>query len=132
MFNLILRPGHTTAADVTLAAAGVLGFQVQLFPGHTMAADVVLRGSPFYQAVVDLVAESFPTQYAGLRTFYGGLVKELCLVAKADAATGMGAAPIIDKNGTLYAVYVVETSDLNASSVRVNTSGGVKALRLKT
>lgn len=56
MFNLNLRPGHTTAADVTLAEAGVLGFQVQLFAGHTDAANVILRSGIFY-AVADAPAE---------------------------------------------------------------------------
>lgn len=74
----------------------------------------------------------FPTQYAGLRTFYGGTVKELCLVAESDAPTGMGGVLKVDKNGTIYAVYLVDTSDGNASSVRMQTSTGVKAIRLKT
>jgi hypothetical protein len=75
---------------------------------------------------------SFPTQYAGLRTYYGGAVRELCLVAAADANTGMGAAPMIRKGGTTYAVYLVETTDPNATPVRVRTSTGTKAIRVKT
>jgi hypothetical protein len=74
----------------------------------------------------------FPAQYAGLRTFYGGAVKELCLVAEADAPTGMGGVVKVNKNGTLYAVYLVETNDANASSVRITTSAGTKSIRLKT
>jgi len=74
----------------------------------------------------------FPTQFSGLRTFYNAAVRELCLVAAADAPTGMGGAPRINKNGTVYAVYLVETSDPNASSVRLQTSSGTKAARLKT
>ena len=75
---------------------------------------------------------AFPVQYPGFRTYWGGAVRELCLVAAADAPAGMGAVPKIDKNGTLYALYLVETNDANASSVRVQTTTGTKAIRLKT
>lgn len=56
----------------------------------------------------------------------------LCLVAEADAPSGMGGVVKIDKNGTLYSAYLVETTDPNASPVRVQTSSGTKAIRLKT
>jgi hypothetical protein len=75
---------------------------------------------------------SFPTQFSGLRTFYNALVRELCLVAEVDAAAGMGGVIKVQKGGVKYAVYLVDVSDLNASSVRVKTSTGVKAIRLKT
>lgn len=75
---------------------------------------------------------SFPTQYAGLRTYYHAAVQELCLVAAADGATGMGAIPMVSKNGVTYAIYLVETTDPNASLVRMETGLGVKAIRLKT
>jgi hypothetical protein len=71
----------------------------------------------------------FPTQYAGLR-FFKGSVQELCLVALADAPAG--AQWRIDKNGTTYAVYLVDTTDPDASHVRVETPSGIKAARLKT
>lgn len=74
----------------------------------------------------------FAPQFAGLRVFCGGTVKQLCLVAKADAPAGMGGAVVINKNGVLYAVYLVETNDGNASTVRIQTTTGVKAIRLKT
>lgn len=74
----------------------------------------------------------FPTQFSGLRTFYGGTMKELCLVAEGDAPSSMGGVLKVDKNGTIYAVYLVETSDTDASSVRIRTSTGTKAIRLKT
>ena len=74
----------------------------------------------------------FPPQFAGLRTYYGGSMRELCLVAIADAPSGMGGVVKIDKNGTLYAIYLVETSDANASFVRVQTTTGTKSLRLRT
>lgn len=75
---------------------------------------------------------SFPTQYSGLRVYYAGVVKDLCLVAEADAPSGMGGVIKINKNGTNYVVYLVETGDSNASSVRIKTGTGVKAVRLKT
>ena len=75
---------------------------------------------------------SFPTQYAGLRTYYGGAVRELCLVAAADANTGMGAAPMLRKGGVTYAVYLVETTDPLATPVRIRTDLGTKAMRIKT
>lgn len=74
----------------------------------------------------------FPAQFSGLRTFYGGAVVELCLVALDDAPAGMGGQIRVEKGGVSYAAYLVETSDPNASSVRVRTTTGTKAIRLKT
>lgn len=74
----------------------------------------------------------FPTQYSGFRTWYGGSMRELCLVAVADAPTGMGGVVKVRKAGTDYAVYLVETTDPDASSVRVETTTGTKSVRLKT
>ena len=74
----------------------------------------------------------FPTQYAGLRTYYSSAVKELCLVAAVDAPAGLGGVPFVRKGGTSYAVYLVDTADPNASHVRIRTSTGTKAIRLKT
>lgn len=79
-----------------------------------------------------LPSTSFPTQYAGLRTYYNGAVRELCLVAAADANTGMGGAPMVRKGGVTYAVYLVETTDPNATPVRISTTAGTKAIRVKT
>ena len=77
-------------------------------------------------------ASSFPTQYFGLRTYFHSAVQNLCLVAEADAPTGMGGVIKVDKNGTKYAVYLVETTDPNATPVRVKTSTGTKSVRIKT
>lgn len=95
-------------------------------PSDANAKDVRLR-DPTTPA-----GAGFPTQFSGLRTFYASAVKELCLVAAADAPTGMGGALFCRKGGTTYAVYLVETTDPNASSVRVRTSTGTKSIRLKT
>ena len=72
---------------------------------------------------------SFPAQFAGLRYFLG-TVKELCLVALADAPAGPQWR--INRGGTDYAVYLVDTTDPNASQVRIDTGAGIKAARLKT
>lgn len=79
----------------------------------------------------DIVAEiaAFPAQFAGLRYFLG-TVRELCLVALGDAPAGDQWR--IRKGGTDYAVYLVDTADPNASQVRIQTSEGLKAARLKT
>ena len=73
----------------------------------------------------------FPTQFFGLRTFYSGAVVDLCLVATADAPTGMGGQLFVDKSGT-RCIYLVETTDPQASKVRIRTSTGTKSIRLKT
>ncbi len=81
-------------------------------------------------ASMGMAAGDFPAQIAGLRVFYGGMVRELCLVAAADAPAGD--TPMVRKGGTTYALYLVETADPSASSVRIQTAGGTKAVRLKT
>lgn len=99
------------------------------------AADFALTAytAPTYMDIGwELLPGGFPTQYAGLRTYYGGAVRELCLVAVADAPSGMGGVPRVYKGGTAYAVYLVETSDPNATPVRLRTSTGTKAIRVKT
>lgn len=72
---------------------------------------------------------SFPTQFSGLR-YYDSGVQELCLVATADAHAGPQLR--LYKSGTTYCVYLVDTTDPDASPVRINTGAGVKAIRLKT
>ena len=94
---------------------------VYLYPGEANPSDVRLR-DPSGPAVL------FPTQYAGLR-YYHGTVKELCLVAVADAPIPVWR---ISKNSMIYAVYLVDTTDPNASTVRIRTASGTKAARLKT
>ena len=75
---------------------------------------------------------TFPAQFQGVRIWHSGAVVELCAVATADAPTGMGGQVRIRKGGTTYALYLVETSDADASPVRLNTSAGVKSIRLYT
>lgn len=77
-------------------------------------------------------SSTFPAQFLGLKAYYQGAVKDLCLVAEADAPAGMGGVIKLDKGGTLYAVYLVETSDPDASPIYVQTAAGTKAIREKT
>jgi hypothetical protein len=84
---------------------------------------------PTYMNIGWELLSTFPTQFAGLRYFLG-TVKELCLVALGDAPAGDQWR--IRKGGTDYAVYLVDTTDPNASQVRVHTNDGLKAARLKT
>ena len=74
----------------------------------------------------------FPTQYFGLKAYYQGAVQNLCLVAEADAPSSMGGVMKVNKNGTKYVVYLVETTDPNASPCYIRTSTGTKAIREKT
>lgn len=79
------------------------------------------------------IPPGFPTQFAGLRVWDApGQMVELCLVAEADAPGGMGGVWKIRKGVVNYAVYLVETSDPNATTVRVRTTTGNKAARVKT
>ena|SRR3990167_5707145 len=74
----------------------------------------------------------FPSQFFGLKAYYQATVHDLCLVAEADAPGSMGGVLTVNKNGTLYAVYLVETTDPNASPCYLRTSSGTKAIREKT
>lgn len=73
----------------------------------------------------------FPVQYPGLRIYYNGAVRELCMVAVADAPLTAGVFTV-EKNGTLYALYPVDTVDTNATPFRLKTMTSIKAVRLKT
>lgn len=131
MFEVGARSGHPTATDIIAAAGICFGIALQAFSGHPTSTDVVARAATYYQSSVVVPPPSFPTQYAGLR-YQGGSVKELCLVAIADAPTGQGGVWKINKGGVDYAVYLVDTSDPNASGVRIQTTTGTKSARLKT
>jgi len=93
-----------------------------------MATRIGLTATPRGAFVASGGPPPFPTQYPGLRVATPGGVVELCLVAEGDAVGGLR----IDKNGTTYGVYLVDTSDGNASPFRIETPAGTKAIRLKT
>ncbi len=88
--------------------------------------------SKTYWYVVSVGGGGFPTQYMGLRLRETSATVDLCLVAIGDAPAGMGGVLTIPKNGVDYALYLVETSDPNASQLRIETTVGVKSVRLKT
>jgi hypothetical protein len=130
-----LLPGGGTPTDGYLRRATLGTICGYLLAGSLAnPADGYLRRWSHAEvgSTVVVTPPSFPTQYLGLRTYYHAAVQDLCLVAAADAATGMGGAPMVNKNGTTYAVYLVETTDPNASPVRIQTSAGTKAIRVKT
>lgn len=126
------RPSHPTTTDLVAYAGINLGLALVAFVGHSTSTDLVARPAIYVQTAAAYVPPGFPTQFFGLRVYDNGAVQNLCLVATADAPTGMGASPRVRKGGTIYAVYLVETSDPNASTVRCRTSAGTKAIRLKT
>lgn len=125
---ITLSEGDATPRDIimrALPAAILAGTTIFLYAGDA-SSTIILRDPT---AVV--APSTFPTQYSGLRYYKGGVV-EICLVATADAPVGMGGQVRVHKNGTTYAVYLVETTDPNASGWRIETTAGVKAARLKT
>jgi hypothetical protein len=126
--RITMRPLHATPKSIYLrelpVASIATGTKIYLRSLHAVAKNIYMA-SP----LAAIGGAVFPTQFAGLRYFLG-TVKELCLVALADAPAGPQWR--IDKNGTAYAVYLVDTTDPNASHVRIETGAGVKSARLKT
>ena len=132
MLSVVLRPRSTTNADVALYPGQVETADVRLFAASSAWGPYDVRLRPRLPDAPLATVSTFPTQFLGLRAYYQGAVRDLCLVALADAPVGMGAVPRIRKGGTDYAVYLVETSDSNASPIRIRTSAGTKAIRQKT
>lgn len=85
----------------------------------------------FYVPLVESAPPAFPTQYAGFRIETTTTVIDLCLVAIADTPTGFGQWRFQTSADT-KGVYLVDTTDPNASGLRVQTAAGVKAMRKKT
>lgn len=132
MFEQGSRPGHPTSTDLVAYAGIGLGIALVAFAGHPTSTDLVARPSIYWQTGTVVAPPGFPTQYEFLRVYDDGAVKALSVVATADAPGGMGGQLRIMKGGTVYAVYLVETTDPNASTVRLRTSSGTKSLRWKT
>ena len=80
---------------------------------------------------IQLIGE-FPEQFpiVKVQTPAGTII--LSSVADEDAPSGMGGVLKIRKGGVDYALYLVETTDVHASTVRIKTSTGIKAFRLLT
>lgn len=127
--TITLYQGASPSTDIILRAlplADVVETTIYLYAGASPSTDIILRDP----TAVPSGGGGFPTQFPGLRVYYGGAVRSLCMVAVADAPTGD--TPMVHKNGTTYAVYLVDTTDPNASSVRLRTNDGTKAIRLLT
>lgn len=129
---VVLRPGQS-GNDVYLRPDRSAVIDVYLRPGAPNPTDVYLRreGRP-YDVDAGAAPPAFPTQFAGLKCWDGTAAIDLCLVAAADYNPGMGAALMIKGTAATYAVYLVETTDPDASPKRIPTSAGTKAVRLKT
>lgn len=138
-FDVQLRAANLIIAEAVAPPTGPLGGFIGLLDfigykvGKTSAVSSGFKGLlDFIGYSVGQLATGFPTQYFGLKVYYNGAVRDLCLVAIADAPAGMGAVPRISKGGVTYAVYLVETGDTDATPVRVKTTTGTKAVRRKT
>ncbi len=120
-----------TPADITPYDSGLTSY----VPPALNAVDFALVAytlPQFNRVDWELLPGGFPTQYSGFKVRKTGSTIELCMVATADAPTGMGGSIRVYKGATTYALYLVEISDGNASPVRVKTVTGVKSVRLKT
>ena len=67
----------------SLPVAAIASTVLYLTPVETPATTLVLLPV----STLPPSSGGFPTQYPGLRTYYGGAVVSLCLVAAADAPT---------------------------------------------
>jgi hypothetical protein len=133
MLSVVLRPRSTIGADIALYQGQVEANDVRMFAASSAWGPYDVRLRPrLPDAPLAPTAPAFPAQFAGLRAYYGGSVRDLCLVAVVDAPSGMGGVMRVRKGGTSYAIYLVETSDPNASPIRIRTSAGTKAIRIKT
>lgn len=124
-----LYPGHGTPKTVVMRdmpvpnASAVTKIYLRSFHG---TAKTIILGDP---TIAPPVEGGFPTQYPGLRFFHGS-TQSLCLVATADAPAGDRLT--IRKGGTDYALYLVDTTDPDASTIRIQTAEGIRAIRLLT
>lgn len=126
-----LLPGAPNPADGYLrrpAPGTICGY---LQPGAPNPTDGYLRRWS-HAEIGTAGGPAFPTQFAGFKVRKAGVTIELCMVATADAPTGMGGQLRVRRTADTVALYLVETADPNASPVRVQTATGIKAVRLKT
>jgi hypothetical protein len=130
---------RVTYATAIIGQLGADGLQVVSYgtllvaESGTAAIQRVTHAAVLVAYYEDPSAPSFPTQYDGLLYESSANVwTSLCLVAEADAATGMGGAPLFERGGSWYAAYLVDSTDPDASPILVETSLGWKHIRLKT
>jgi hypothetical protein len=131
--DVVLVPNRGTGNDVFLGLGQPGGADVYLrsLVGAN-ANDVFLHRQRYDTADAAAAPPEFPTQFAGFRIQKTGSMIELSLVAEADAPAGMGGVLKFRKGGTTYVAYLVEVGDANASPLRIRTTTGTKAVRLKT
>ena len=121
----------STPASITNATSALSSYSVPSLTAVAFA--LVAYTAPTFAGIdFELGDAVFPTQYSGFRVYDNGAAFDLCLVATADAPTGMGGQLRLRNGATTYAFYLVETSDGNASTLLVPTTTGVKAIRRKT
>lgn len=106
-------------------------------PGSAIAyaftlSDSINLSDTAVQVFVQGQAVVFPDQIDGFSVYYGGSVHQICVIAESDAPSGMGGVLKIRKNGITYAIYLVETTDPNASNLRIKTATAIRSIRLKT
>lgn len=136
MPDVILRARDSSRGqhDVQSFAPARFANDIRLYArdGSLGVHDVQLRANGPSIVSSDASPPAFPTQYSGFRIRKTSSTIDLCMVATADAPSGMGGQLRIRRPAGTFAVYLVETSDPNASPVRIRTSAGTKAIRLKT
>lgn len=125
-----LLPGAPLPADGYLRRAVLGTICGYLIAGAPIPTDGYLRRWA-HEDTSTIAAPAFPTQYSGLRYWDGVAVRDLCLVASASYATGMGGALFVKGSAATYAIYLVDSADPTASPFPVRTTS-TKFIRLKT
>jgi hypothetical protein len=128
--DINLYAGHATPKNIVLRALPTVvavTTTIWLYAGHATPNNIIMSDP----TVIRGAGPVFPTQYSGFR-YWDGTMRELCVVAESDAPSGMGARVHFRGSAADYALYLVETSDPNASPLMLRTTTGTKAIRLKT
>ena len=124
--RIVLRPLHVAPKTIYLRelpiATPSAGTKIYLRPVH--ASPNTIR---MFAANDPGAASGFPAQFAGLRYYRGGVI-DLCMVAVGDAPNGLR----VKHAGVDRAIYLVATSDPNASALRIKTAAGISAIRNQT
>ena len=117
--------------DGVLSSSSLLRDRDRHFIDGYLYRDEKLRRARLDRIVVDDVV-IFPAQFFGFKIRGNAATLDICLVAIADAPAGVGGQWRVATSGATRVVYLVETSDPNASPLRIKTGTGVKSARLKT
>jgi hypothetical protein len=120
--DLLLSPGPELRSKVTDKQDAFL------YPSQALRSAPAVRRLAYAPPATG----GMPTQYYGFKVRKNGATITLCAVAVADAPSGMGGVVKVRQVGVTRALYLVATNDPNASPVRVRTTTGTKAIRLKT